>query len=78
MTNVGELISDYGRIVAKTRETRGLTREEFAKRILESYFTMGQNMVRDLKMHLDELILGDEGDQEIHTLKAKGRIYCRT
>lgn len=36
-----------------------------------------QNPLSIVYMHLDELILGDEGDQEVHTLKAKGRTYCR-
>ncbi len=30
-----ELISDYGKMIAKIRETKGLTREEFSKRISE-------------------------------------------
>ena len=28
-------------------------------------------------LQLEELVLGNEGDQKIHTLKAKGRVYCR-
>ena len=50
-----EIISDYGKLVAKARWGKGLTREEFAKRISEKESTIRR--IEDEQMEPDEKLI---------------------
>jgi hypothetical protein len=68
-------ISKYVKILTFWDTEKRIT-EEYAKRILRTYLISNEDMIPKLEFLLEELLLGNEGDQEIHTLKAKGRAYC--